>query len=42
MEETMVYTVKEVAEMLHTSPNYIYKIIDITYIHRLCTNIFMI
>lgn len=28
MEETMIYTVKEVAAMLHTSPNYIYTLID--------------
>ncbi len=35
MEETMVYTVKEVAEMLHTSPNYIYKIIENGYLPAL-------
>lgn len=28
MEDNMVYTVKEVASMLHTSPNYIYKLIN--------------
>lgn len=28
MEDTMIYTVKEVAAMLHTSPNYIYKLIE--------------
>ena len=32
MEETMVYTVKEVAEMLHTSPNYIYKLMEYGYL----------
>lgn len=35
MEETMVYTVKEVAEMLHTSPNYIYKISENGYLPAL-------
>ena len=35
MEETMVYTVKEVAEMLHTSPNSIYKIIENGYLPAL-------
>ena len=28
MNETMVYTVREVATILHTSPNYVYKLID--------------
>lgn len=35
MEETMIYTVKEVAEMLHTSPNYIYKLIEKGYLPAL-------
>ena len=28
MNEPMIYTVKEVAKILHTSPNYIYTLID--------------
>lgn len=32
MENTMVYTVQEVAKILHTSPNYIYTLIEKGYI----------
>ena len=32
MNETIVYTVKEIAKILHTSPNYIYKLIDKGYL----------
>ena len=32
MNENMVYTVKEVAKMLHSSPNYIYKLINKGYL----------
>lgn len=28
MNETMIYTVKEVAKLLHCSPNYIYELIE--------------
>lgn len=28
MSEQLIYTVKEVAKMLHSSPNYIYSLID--------------
>ena len=32
MNETMIYTVQEVAKMLHCSPNYIYKLIEYSYL----------
>ena len=32
MNETMIYTVKEVAKLLHCSPNYIYKLIEKGYL----------
>ena len=32
MNETMIYTVQEVAKMLHCSPNYIYKLIEYGYL----------
>ena len=32
MNETMIYTVQEVAKMLHCSPNYIYKLIVCGYL----------
>lgn len=32
MNETIIYTVKEIARILHTSPNYIYKLIDKGYL----------
>ena len=32
MNETMIYTVHEVAKMLHSSPNYVYKLIDKGYL----------
>jgi len=32
MNETIIYTVKEIAKILHTSPNYIYKLIDKGYL----------
>ena len=32
MNENMVYTVKEVAKMLHSSPNYIYELINKGYL----------
>lgn len=32
MNETMIYTVKEVAKLLHCSPNYIYKLIECGYL----------
>jgi len=32
MNETMIYTVKEIAKILHTSPNYVYKLIDKGYL----------
>lgn len=32
MNETIIYTVKEIAKLLHTSPNYIYKLIDKGYL----------
>lgn len=32
MNEPMIYTVKEVAKILHTSPNYIYTLIDKGYL----------
>lgn len=28
MNETMIYTVQEVAKIIHTSPNYVYKLIE--------------
>ncbi len=35
MNETMIYTVQEVAKMLHSSPNYIYKLIEKGYLPAL-------
>lgn len=32
MNDCLVYTVKEVAKLLHTSPNYIYELIDKEYL----------
>lgn len=32
MNETIIYTVKEIAKILHTSPNYIYQLIDKGYL----------
>lgn len=32
MNETMIYTVQEVARILHSSPNYIYELIDKGYL----------
>lgn len=32
MSETMIYTVKEVAKILHSSPNFIYQLIDKGYL----------
>lgn len=32
MNETLIYTVKEVAKLLHTSPNYIYKLVENGYL----------
>ena len=32
MSERMIYTVKEVAKMLHSSPNYIYLLIEKGYL----------
>ena len=32
MNETMIYTVQEVAKIIHTSPNYVYKLIEKGYI----------
>ena len=32
MNESLVYTVKEVAKLLHTSPNYVYALIDNGYL----------
>lgn len=32
MNETILYTVKEVSKMLHLSPNYIYQLIDKGYL----------
>ena len=32
MNETIIYTVKEIAKILHTSPNYVYKLIDKGYL----------
>ena len=32
MNETMIYTVKEVAKMLHCSPNFIYELIESGYL----------
>ena len=32
MNETMIYTVKEVAKMLHCSPNFIYELIGSGYL----------
>lgn len=35
MNETLVYTVQEVAKILHSSPNYIYDLIDKGYLPAL-------
>lgn len=35
MNDNMVYTVKEVAKILHSSPNYIYKLIENGYLPAL-------
>lgn len=32
MNNSLIYTVKEVATLLHTSPNYIYELIDKGYL----------
>lgn len=32
MNESLIYTVKEVAKILHTSPNYVYALIDSGYL----------
>lgn len=32
MNETMIYTVQEVAKIIHTSPNYVYKLIEKGYL----------
>lgn len=32
MNETLIYTVKEVAKLLHTSPNYIYRLVENGYL----------
>ena len=32
MNETLIYTVHEVAKILHSSPNYIYKLIEYGYL----------
>jgi len=32
MNETIIYTVKEIAKILNTSPNYVYKLIDKGYL----------
>ena len=32
MSETLIYTVHEVAKILHSSPNYIYKLIEYGYL----------
>lgn len=32
MNETMIYTVKEVAKLLHCSPNYVYSLIEKGYL----------
>ena len=33
MEERLIYTVQEVASILHSSPNYIYELIRKGYLH---------
>jgi excisionase family DNA binding protein len=32
MNDTMIYTVQEVAKIIHTSPNYVYKLIEKGYL----------
>ena len=32
MSETLIYTVHEVAKIIHSSPNYIYKLIEYGYL----------
>lgn len=32
MNETLIYTVHEVAKILHSSPNYVYKLIEYGYL----------
>ena len=32
MSETLIYTVHEVAQILHSSPNYLYKLIEYGYL----------
>lgn len=32
MNDTMIYTVQEVAKIIHTSPNYVYKLIEKCYL----------
>ena len=32
MEDTMIFSVHEVAKMLHSSPNYVYKLINNGYL----------
>ena len=32
MSDTMIYTVQEVAKIIHTSPNYVYKLIEKGYL----------
>lgn len=32
MNNTLLYSVKEVAKLLHTSPNYVYELIDKNYL----------
>ena len=38
MNETLVYTVQEVARILHSSPNYIYTLIDKGYLPSIKLN----
>ena len=35
MSERLIYTVQEVAKILHSSPNYIYTLIEKGYLHAL-------
>ena len=40
MEDTMIFSVHEVAKMLHSSPNYVYKLIEKGYEHTLLKDFF--
>ena len=37
MEDTMIFSVHEVAKMLHSSPNYVYKLINNGYFVKVAT-----